>query len=77
MPTKSCIITNNTKMGSIAYGDFKDAKYTIKDSPYLVIIPASEDSTDLKIDDKIEVIVITSKLKYNSSQIQIIGKLNK
>tara|TARA_B110000977_G_C11051101_1_gene482342 strand:- start:1590 stop:2072 length:483 start_codon:yes stop_codon:yes gene_type:complete len=71
-----CIVNNSTKMGTIAYSYYPDKKYTFKTSPVLIIIPISEESSHLNPDEKIEVEVITSKIKYNSPQIQVIGKLN-
>lgn len=73
----NCIISNNTKMGIIAYGEFENANYTLKDSPYLIIIPSNDDTANFTEGDKIDICVIASKLKYNSTQIQIIGKINK
>ena len=72
----NCIVNNTTKMGTIAYSYYDDKKYTLKNSPLLIIIPLSDESTGLNVDDKIGVIVLTSKIKYNSTQIQVIGKLN-
>jgi len=72
-----CIVNNTTKMGTIAYLCADEQKYTLKNSPILVIIPLSDESNDLKNDEKIEVEVMTSKLKYNSIQIQVIGKVHR
>lgn len=71
-----CIINNTTKMGTIAYLYDSDKKYTLKNSPLLIIIPISDESKDLETNDKVNITVITSKLKYNSTQIQVIGKID-
>jgi DNA-directed RNA polymerase subunit E'/Rpb7 len=72
-----CKINNTTKMGSIGYLYEKNSNYTLENSPMLIIIPLDEETKNLNNDDIIEIEVITSKLKYKSSQIQVIGKLNK
>ena len=72
----NAIVSSNTKMGLIAYGDFSDKQYTLENSPYLIIIPITDNTTSVNVGDKIEISVIASKLKYSSKQIQIIGKIN-
>ena len=72
-------IDNITKMGVIGYLDDKDNKYNIENSPILFIIPSGyiEDIESLKKDMKIEVIVLQSRIKYKSKQIQVVCKLSK
>lgn len=71
-----CKINNTTKMGTIGYLYDKDEKYTINNSPMLIIIPLSDESKNLNNDDIIDIEIITSKLKYKSPQIQVIAKLH-
>ena len=72
-------IDNITKMGVIGYLDDKEDKYNIENSPILFIIPSGyiEDIETLKKDMKIKVIVLQSRIKYKSKQIQVVGKLSK
>ena len=70
-----CCVNNTTKMGTIGYYYEDDKNYVLKTSPMLIIIPLSDDTSNLNPDDKIDVEVLISKLKYNSEQIQVIGKL--
>ena len=72
-------IDNITKMGVIGYLDVSEDKYDIENSPILFIIPSGyiEDIESLKVGMKIEVIVLQSRIKYKSKQIQVVGKLSK
>ena len=69
-----CIISNSTKMGCIAYIEYEGEEYTIKTSPLLIIIPKNYIEREYKNGDKINIEVITSKIKYNAKQIQVIAK---
>ena len=70
---------NIPKMGVIGYLDVSEDKYDIENSPILFIIPSGyiEDIESLKVGMKIEVIVLQSRIKYKSKQIQVVGKLSK
>jgi hypothetical protein len=72
-------IDNITKMGVIGYLYDSNDKYNIENSPILFIIPSGyiEDIESLKVDMKIEVEVLQSRIKYKSKQIQVVGKLSK
>ena len=75
-----CIIDSITRMGIIAYLNYKEKEDSkIKDSPLLIIIPKeyfTDDNriTDYTIGQKIKVSVLDFRIKYMSKQIQIIGK---
>ena len=75
-----CIIDSITRMGMIAYLNYKKNKDSeIKDSPLLIIIPKeyfTEENkiTDYSVGDKINIKVLDSRIKYMSTQIQIIGE---
>ena len=75
----TCKIDNITKMGLIGYLDDKDNTYNIENSPILFIIPTEyiEDIEILKKDMNIEIIVLQSRIKYKSKQIQVVGKMIK
>ena len=72
-------IDNITKMGVIGYLNDSNNKYDIENSPILFIVPSGyiEDIESLKVDMKIEVEVLQSRIKYKSKQIQVVGKLSK
>jgi hypothetical protein len=57
----------------------KDNKYNIENSPILFIVPTEyiDDIELLKKDMNIEIIVLQSRIKYKSKQIQVVGKLLK
>ena len=84
MPCKDdiyeCIIDSITRMGIIAYLNYKEKEDSkIKDSPLLIIIPkeyfTDENlTTDLTIGQKIKVKVLDTRVKYMSKQIQVIGE---
>ncbi len=83
IPTKDdifeCIIDSITKMGVIAYLDYKETdESTIKESPLLFIIPKEflpEGKIDqLQKNSKINVKVMDTRIKFLSEQIQIIGE---
>jgi len=71
-----CVVNSNNKMGIIGY--IKTNKDdTIKDSPYIIIIPKEyfeEDTSGIKINDTIKVSIINFRVKYMSNQIQIVAK---
>ena len=69
-----CVISNSTKMGCIAYMEHKNEEYTLKTSPLLIIIPMNYIEREYKPNERINVEVITSKIKYNAKQIQVIAK---
>ena len=75
-----CIINSITRMGIIAYLNYKEKEDSeIKDSPLLIIIPKesfNEDNliTDYTIGQKIKIKVLDSRIKYMSKQIQVIGE---
>ncbi len=70
-----CIINNITKMGLICYieiGGIKD----LKSSPILIIIPKEYCEIEKQREGfKINIEVLDKRIKYLSSQIQIIGKI--
>jgi hypothetical protein len=67
-------IDSITKMGIIGYLSDKD--YTIETSPIIFIIPNQyvEDIEIFKKDMNIKVEVLQSRMKYQSKQIQVVGK---
>jgi hypothetical protein len=78
-----CYIDNISKMGIIAYikmnSIIKDyiGSNTLEDSPLIIIVP-NEDVIQidkLQVNDKINVDVIASRIKFNANKIQIIGKI--
>ena len=78
-----CYIDNISKMGIIAYikmNEFKkdyNDKNTLDTSPLIIIIPIDNvlNITKYNVNDKIEIEVVASRIKYNSDKIQIIGKM--
>ena len=70
------IINNINKMGIISYYKI-DKLTTLENSPILVIIPYEGiKNKKYNIGDKINIIIKSSRIKHNSTQIQIIGELN-
>ena len=69
-------IDSITKMGIIGY--LNDEDYNIENSPILFIIPNKyiENMDILKKDMNIKVVVLQSRVKYKSKQIQVVGKLS-
>ena len=69
-----CVVSNTTKMGCIAYIQTEGEEYDVKTSPLLIIIPRDYLKEEYKINERISVEVITSKVKYNAKQVQVIAK---
>lgn len=74
-----CIINSVTKMGIVAYLDYKEKKESdIQESPLLFIIPKEyfeeEQMEKMEIGDKIKVKVLDTRIKFMAKQIQIIGE---
>ena len=70
------IINNINKMGIISYYKI-DKLTTLENSPILVIIPYEGiKNKNYNIGDKLNIIIKSSRIKHNSTQIQIIGELN-
>ena len=70
-------------MGIIAYikmdkiiKDYKGPN-TLEDSPLIIIIPIDDvkEIDKLEVNDKIDIEVIASRIKFNANKIQIIGKI--
>lgn len=74
-----CVVDSISKMGIIGYLNFTDSEddsVTIKNSPILIIIPNEFLSDkDIKINDKINISVLDSRIKYRAIQMQIVGKI--
>lgn len=84
-PTKGLLldvhINNINKMGIIAYIKLGEKESeTFDESPLIIILPKEyfNENTysfeDLKINQKINITVIGSRIKYNSDKIQVVGK---
>ena len=72
---ENCIVNSISKMGIISYINYED-KDNIKDSPLLIIIPNEYIiNDDIKINDKINVSVLDSRIKYKAKQIQVVAKI--
>jgi len=72
---EECIVNSISKMGIISYIDYED-KNNIKDSPLLIIVPNEYIiNNDIKINDKINVSVLDSRIKYKAKQIQVVAKI--
>lgn len=74
-----CIIDNITKMGIIAYLNDENIN-SINDTPILFIIPNEYieiDVSKLILKQKINILIIESRIKFKSNQIQVVGKLIK
>tara|TARA_Y100000389_G_C17366326_1_gene466519 strand:+ start:302 stop:808 length:507 start_codon:yes stop_codon:yes gene_type:complete len=74
-------INNINKMGVISYIKLgKKENETFDDSPLIIILPKeyfneeTHSFEDLKINQKINITVIGSRIKYNSDKIQVVGK---
>ncbi len=83
IPTKDdvfeCIIDSITRMGVIAYLNYKESEdSSIKESPLLFIVPKDflpEGKIDqLKINDTINIKVLDTRIKFMAEQIQIVGE---
>ena len=83
IPTKDdvfeCIIDSITRMGVIAYLDYKESEdSSIKESPLLFIVPKDflpEGKIDqLKKNDTIKIKVLDTRIKFMAEQIQIVGE---
>jgi hypothetical protein len=62
-------------MGIISYINYED-KDNIKESPLLIIVPNEYiNDNDIKINDKINVSVLDSRIKYKAKQIQVVAKI--
>ena len=79
-----CYINNISKMGIIAYikmdeiiKDYEGSN-TLEDSPLIIIIPIEDvkEINKLQINDKIDIEVIASRIKFNANKIQIIGRID-
>ena len=79
VPTKDdifeCVIENVTKMGVVGYLKYNDIS-EIKESPILFIIPNEFSSTEIDFakGDIINVKVLDVRIKFQSTQIQVIGE---
>jgi DNA-directed RNA polymerase subunit E'/Rpb7 len=74
-------VNNINKMGIISYIRLgKNENETIDESPLIIILPkeyfSDKDITfnDIKVNQKINITVIGSRIKYNSDKIQVVGK---
>lgn len=75
-------IDNHNKMGVIAYIKLSDSYKNYKgannitDSPFIIIIPNNDsiDKSEIKINEKKEIKVKATRIKYNSKNIQVIGE---
>jgi len=78
-----CYINNITKAGIIAYIkmneiiDDYDGENNITDSPLIIIIPSGriDNIENMNVNQTINIEVTASRTKFNSKNIQIIGKL--
>ena len=72
---EECVVNSISKMGIISYINYED-KDNIKDSPLLIIVPNEYiNDNDIKINDKINVSVLDSRIKYKAKQIQVVAKI--
>jgi DNA-directed RNA polymerase subunit E'/Rpb7 len=74
-------INNINKMGVIAFIKLGiKENETFDDSPLIIILPKeyfnenTQSFEDLKINQKINITVVGSRIKYNSDKIQVVGK---
>ena len=67
-------------MGIIGYIKIKEYKIIDdKTSPLIVIIPMEYikvDINDIKVGQKVKIIILGKRIKINSEKIQIVGELN-
>ena len=58
--------------------DLNNNDADLNNSPFIIIIPEKEieDITKYNIGDNIDILVIATRIKYQSDKIQIIGKIN-
>lgn len=80
--TIECYIDNYNKMGIVAYIKISDiyedykGNDTINESPFIIIIPNDKlKGTNYQVDDKINIVVLATRIKYNSTNIQIVGEI--
>lgn len=77
--TIPCYVSSFNKMGAVAYiklSDFIDGYNggnTFSDSPFIIIIPNIED-INIPLNKKINIVIMTYRIKYDSSNIQVIGE---
>ena len=72
---EECVVNSISKMGIISYINYED-KDNIKESPLLIIVPNEYiNDNDIKINDKINVSVLDSRIKYKAKQIQVVAKI--
>jgi len=76
----SILINNINKMGVLGYIKLSESD-TSKDSPLIIMIPkeyfneeTARNFSDLTIGQKIDVVVVGSRIKYRSDNIQVIAK---
>lgn len=70
-----CIINNISKMGLICYIEMAGIK-DLKSSPVLIIIPKEYCEIEKQREgSKVKIEVLDKRIKYLSSQIQVIGKI--
>ena len=73
-----CTVSSITKMGIVGYLDYNTGtqeSITLKTSPLLIIIPNEDLHKELTPGEKIKVSVQAVKIKYHSSQIQIVARV--
>ncbi len=73
-----CYINDISKMGIIAYITIKNTDKLFQNSPLIIVVPLEhiKNVESYSKDDKINVNVLASRIKFNSNKIQIIGKIN-
>jgi len=79
-----CYINNISKMGIIAYIKMNElikdynGPNNMEDSPLIIIIPIDyiNNINKLQVNDKINIEVVASRIKFNANKIQIVGKLS-
>ena len=73
----TCTIESNNKMGLIGYIKY-DKDDTLKDSPYIIIIPSelfeSDAHESIAVGDTMKVSIVNFRIKYMSQQIQMVAK---
>ena len=70
----NCIIQKINKAGMVCYYKFNQVS-SIENTPIIIIVPYSPNISKYNVDDNIDIIVKSIRIKHNSDKIQVVGEL--